>query len=99
MGRFSCNACKFAILLSSGERVGYRDTCSACNADLHSCLNCAHHDPSAYNECRESSSERVADRERANRCDYFTIGTARAAAVDESQHRAKRALDDLFKKT
>ena len=99
MGSFSCSSCGFAIELANGERIGYRDTCSACNADLHTCHNCAHHDPSAYNECRESSAERVGDRERANRCDYFTIGGAQRGAVAETQQRAKSALDDVFKKT
>ena len=103
MGKFSCNACHFAIELASGERIGFRDTCSACSADLHSCHNCAHHDPNAHNECRESSSERVGDRERANRCDYFTVGDRTATDADDRQQLAKNgaksALDDLFKKT
>ena len=98
MGRISCSACEFAIELASGERIGYRDTCSACNADLHSCQNCAHHDLSAYNECRESSAERVGDRERANRCDYFAIADARAGGIAETRQRASNALEDLFKK-
>ena len=99
MERISCHSCQFPIELASGERIGYRDTCSACSADLHCCQNCAHHDPSAYNECRESSAERVGDRERANRCDYFAIGDPGARNVAESQQRTKSALDDLFKKT
>jgi hypothetical protein len=99
MGRQGCSACKFPIELASSERVGFRDTCSSCRSDLHTCHNCAHHDPSAYNECRESSSERVGDRERANRCDYFAIGNAPAGAADESQQQTKNALDDLFKKS
>jgi len=69
-----CFACDERIESGSGERVGFRDTCDRCGADLHVCNNCAFHDPSAYNECRESSSERVSDRERANRCDYFSPG-------------------------
>ena len=43
------------------------------------CLNCRFHDPNAYNECRESSAERVRERDRANRCEYFSPGIARVA--------------------
>ena len=98
MGCFPCNSCRFGIELASGERIGYRETCSACNADLHTCRNCTHHDPSAYNECRESSAERVGDRERANRCDYFEPGASRAGTGDGAEQQAKSALEDLFKK-
>ena len=59
-----CAACNARIVIAAGERIGFRDTCDGCSEDLHCCLNCAHHDPSAYNECREANSERVADRER-----------------------------------
>lgn len=99
MACLSCNSCNFAIELASGERIGYRDTCSACDADLHVCWNCAHHDSSAYNECRESSAERVGDRVRANRCDYFTAGDAQGGMGAQTRQRDKSALDELFKKT
>lgn len=92
-----CHACRSEIQLASGESVGYRESCTRCAADLHVCLNCAHHDPSAYNECRESSAERVLDRDRANRCDYFRPGTGSEAASDERK-RAISSLDSLFKK-
>jgi hypothetical protein len=95
MGCFACDA---AIELASGQRVGFRDACAACGADLHSCRNCGHHDPSAYNECRESSAERVSDRERANRCDYFAPGTAVGGGIDTEEQAARTALDDLFRK-
>ncbi len=82
--------------LSSGERVGFRDTCDGCGQDLHSCLHCAFYDPSAYNECREPNAERVSDRERANRCDYFAPGEGEGGSADPAAARA--ALDALFKK-
>lgn len=91
-----CHACGREIELAAGERVGFRDECPGCGADLHVCLNCAHHDPGAYNECREPSAERVRDRDRANRCDYFTPSAASGAASPQGEPR--RALEDLFKK-
>jgi hypothetical protein len=92
-----CFACGAAVDLASGERIGFRDECPRCRADLHACRNCAHHDPAAYNECREPNAERVADRERANRCDWFAPRAGPAPGVARAP--ASRAqLDSLFKK-
>lgn len=92
-----CHACGREIPLGAGVRVGFRDTCDDCGVDLHVCLGCAHHDAGAYNECTESSAERVLDKERANRCDYFTPG-ARAAGDDAAPAKARAEIDRLFKK-
>ena len=88
-----CHSCRTEIPLAAGESVGFRDACDRCQADLHSCLNCAHHDPAAYNECRESSAERVLDQDRANRCEYFRP-SERASAASEDQGGA---INDLEK--
>jgi len=94
-----CFACGEAIDLASGERVGFRDSCPTCRTDLHVCRNCLHFDPTAYNECRESNAERVADRERANRCDYFSPGRALASGdLSEEREQARDALESLFKR-
>ena len=91
-----CHACGREFELAAGERVGFRDECEACGADLHACRGCAHHDPSAYNECHEPNAERVSDRERANRCDYFSPASGAASAGATTAPRA--SLDALFKK-
>jgi hypothetical protein len=93
-----CFACGAGLSLASGERVGFRDACEACGADLHVCRNCAHHDPSAYNECRESNAERVGDRERANRCDYFAAAAGKRRTGEAGAPDARASLDALFKK-
>jgi hypothetical protein len=93
-----CFACGTPVELRSGERVGFRDACPRCGQDLHVCRNCAHHDPSAYNECREPNAERVDDRERANRCDYFAPGEASATGRADERARGRAGLDALFKK-
>jgi len=94
--RVDCFACGTAVELRTGERVGFRDECPRCRADLHVCRNCSHHDPGAYNECREPGAERVADRERANRCDWFAPRQGPAGAGAQSDARAR--LEGLFKK-
>lgn len=85
--------------IAAGESVGFRAECEACGRDLHVCLNCAHHDASSYNECREPGAERVLERDRANRCDVFRPedGASGNAPVDE-RAKAKAALDALFSK-
>jgi hypothetical protein len=95
-----CAACGASVELAAGERVGVRDACPQCRADLHACRNCRHHDPGARNQCREPASEPVADRERANRCDWFAAaqGDARRSA-DPSRDSARSALDALFRKS
>ena len=92
-----CFVCNSVHELASGERIGFRDTCVKCGADLHVCRTCVHHDPSAYNECRESSSERVSERERANRCDYFSPGSAEGGG-GSPRDESRAALEALFKK-
>ncbi len=93
-----CFACNASIELGPDQRIGFRDSCEGCSTDLHACRNCAHHEPSAYNECRESSAERVSDRGRGNRCEYFTPGTQRGGGLAAKQSTAKSQLDSLFKK-
>jgi hypothetical protein len=93
-----CSACGTPIELASGERVGFRDACHRCGADLHACRNCAHHDAGAYNECREPNAERVSDRERANRCDYFAPAEASDPGAPDARPDPRAALEALFKK-
>jgi hypothetical protein len=93
-----CFSCGAETSLAAGERVGFRDECTGCRADLHCCRNCAHHDPSSYNECRESQAERVDERERANRCDWFAPGAGAGGARAAEQEQARTKLDALFKK-
>jgi len=90
-----CPGCNAEIILRADDRVGFRDDCDACGVDLHACRCCAHYEPGAYNECREPGAERVLDKERANRCDWFSAGEGGAA---DSRDQARADLDALFKK-
>jgi hypothetical protein len=52
----------------------------------------------SYNECRETSADRVVDKEKENYCDYFKMNSKTAAQTTESpKEAAKKKLDDLFK--
>ena len=92
-----CHACGDEIALGP-ERVGFRDECQRCGADLHACCNCAYHDPTSYNECRESSAERVLEKERANRCEYFAPDRGAAGEGATTRAGARADLEKLFRK-
>ncbi len=93
-----CADCNAEITLGSVDRIGFRDTCDACDADLHTCHNCRHHDPAAYNECHEPNAERVSQRDRANRCDWFEPGDQSGGEGPRARDAAKTDLEALFKK-
>lgn len=71
LGMIACYQCQNEIELS--ERVGRKDICPFCGADLHCCRNCKFYDESAHNQCKEPNSEWVSDREKSNFCDYFSF--------------------------
>ncbi|MDQ5987643.1 MAG: hypothetical protein CSYNP_03388 [Syntrophus sp. SKADARSKE-3] len=92
-----CHRCKKLIDLD--DRIGRREMCPSCGADIHVCLNCRFHDPAAYNACREPQAERVLDKDRANFCDYFDFRaeTGQKLMPTAGTPSAKDRLDALFK--
>ena len=93
----SCSACGKELSIDPSARVGRRDSCQHCGADLHCCYNCSFYDQSAYNECRESQAERVLDKDRSNFCDYFSFASGQKAARNSnSKSDTLKDLDDLF---
>jgi hypothetical protein len=89
----SCYGCGAALELQGP--VGRRATCPECEADLHCCMNCRHHDPSAAHQCREPHAEQVANKEASNACDLFQPGDG-ASRRGEAPRDARRALSALF---
>ena len=80
--------------------IGRRETCPHCNRDLRCCKQCDFYDPSAYNECREVSAERIVEKERSNFCDYYAPRGAEKKPQGNMNRtqQAKDALEALFKK-
>lgn len=93
-----CAICKNEVELASGERIAFRDTCERCGTDLHTCIHCTHHDPAAYNSCREPNAERVSDPERANRCEWFSPAANPSGGASSDRDEARSRLEGLFKK-
>lgn len=91
-----CHACHAEVVILT--RIGRRDTCAQCGADLHCCRNCRHHDPFAQNQCREPGTEPVRDREAGNFCDAFAFRDGARAQEADPVAEAKAKLEALFRK-
>lgn len=89
----SCFHCKKPVDIA---RPGRGDACPHCGSDLKVCRNCAFHDRDSYNECRETSAERVKDKEKANFCEFFELRETDAA---QKTYDPFKNLKDLFKAT
>lgn len=97
----NCWQCGQAIKLLTAQKINTRDTCGACDADLHACRGCRHFDPISRNECREVMAEPVTRKDRNNYCDYFSPADSAAAArsPDSDAVSARSSFDQLFKKS
>ena len=90
-----CFACGTSNAVT--DRVGRREECLKCLTDLHVCKNCEFYDVSSYNECRESSAERVVDKEKSHLCEYFKPFSQAQKSQQSSQDLRAKA-EALFKK-
>jgi hypothetical protein len=93
--KFFCHKCNNELVFD--VKMGFRETCHHCAADLHVCKNCQLYDPGAHNGCRESQTDYTPDKEKANFCGYFKFVEG-AREANKDVQKAKAALDALFKK-
>jgi len=98
--RLSCHSCGRDADFEGP--IPRRATCSGCGNDLRCCLNCRHHQVSAYNECSESNAEAVLEKADANFCDWFqpgSVGGSRShgGAADSPEGSSLNDLEELFK--
>jgi hypothetical protein len=91
-----CHRCGADI--GTVERVGRRDACLRCGADLHCCLNCSFYDPAYHNHCREQQAERQVDKQVGNFCDFFAFRRGPASPASSPTATARARLDALFNK-
>ena len=88
------------ICWSCGAHLGAGDyqreaECPSCRKQTHVCRNCRFFKPGRPNDCEEPIAEPVADKQRANFCDYFEPSSdTYQAAPDADALRA--AADKLF---
>ncbi len=91
----------------TGVRVFRNTVCAHCDAYLHACVQCRFYEPTAHNQCLEPQSEYVADRQKANFCEFFKLpgasdakspGGQPGADRDARAQEARSKLEALFKK-
>jgi hypothetical protein len=80
-----------------GNQVGRRDTCPACEAELHACIQCRHFDPQVAKQCKEPFAEVPGDKEGANFCEFFQIGDGGTRGRGEKD-AVLAAAEALFRK-
>jgi len=90
----ACHRCGRAI--EDAGRIGRRDACLGCGAELRCCRNCRFYDPAYHNQCREPQAERQVEKERANFCEYFSLGTTGSRPAPAAEARGR--LDALFRR-
>jgi len=96
---FTCSECGEKIPVS--VVVGHEDKCPRCHHELHTCRNCRFFDPAYNNQCRESRAEPVADKRKANFCEFFEpllkldLHNARSGPTPED---SRQTFENLFKK-
>ena len=93
--KYVCWACNHELDMT--VKVQRRDECPSCEADLHVCKNCRFWDPGSHNECRESTTFYIRDREAANFCMAFEFKTITEADASEADN-ARAKLEAMFNK-
>jgi hypothetical protein len=77
------------------RQPGRSEICEKCSAELHVCLNCARYDRAVAQQCRETRAEPVADKDRANFCDWFEFARRNYSPDDAGNRRADQAREQF----
>jgi hypothetical protein len=89
--------------ITDEEPIGRSLRCAQCGKDLRACKNCRFYLSGTRGDCRETSAEPQADKERANFCDWFSLDKkfrSQSAGQTNEQQKAgasRAAFDNLFK--
>lgn len=83
--------------------VSRTEVCGVCGADVRVCKNCVYYAPGAQYDCRETVDGLVADKERSNFCEAFSLNPSAGiktnapgkSAFDKAK-KARSAFDALF---
>ncbi len=99
-----CYNCAVAL----PEGTDFKGTCPKCGVALHCCKQCAHFEPSTRFQCLKPIPERIAVKDKANECTWFSprVTVARdttpvsplAGPGPRTPLDARLAFDSLFKK-
>ena len=80
------------------ENKVYRNTeCSICGKDAKVCLNCRFYSPGSHWDCSENIREAVREKDRANFCDFFELGSNfKGSKGNDKKDTAKKTFESLF---
>jgi hypothetical protein len=70
--------------------------CPACDRDLKVCLNCEFYSPGSHWDCRESITDPVAEKDKANFCDWFRFKNSTAPGTGTKQAKGREAKKDFL---
>ena len=76
---------------------GRNETCQTCGADLKVCLNCVSHDKTVAYDCRDRRADEIADKDRANFCEYFDMAKKEFRPAEDRLTRKDAAREQLKK--
>jgi predicted RNA-binding Zn-ribbon protein involved in translation (DUF1610 family) len=82
--------------LGPGE-YGRETNCLGCGKPTRICKNCRWHAPGRPNDCEEPVAEPVADKTRANYCEFFEPTANVGSVSGDSADAMRQAAEDLFK--
>lgn len=90
-----CNKCK-KLAVEKGVKVGFREECPFCGADLHTCSHCRYYSLGKPNDCLVPGTDYVRDREANNFCEDFKPKQV-TPEPQNPKKSAKHKFDSLFK--
>lgn len=91
----TCYHCHQEIIeLEPKAQISKGEECPHCKSSLKCCKMCVFYDQLSYNECKEPVAERIVEKEKANFCDYFQLGSIKDAGKDKEDLLA--AASKLF---
>jgi len=93
--KIQCHSCSKDLNLSAAQKILRSEECPYCYASVHCCKMCKFYDPTAYNECKESSADRIVEKEKSNFCDYFILKGGGGSSDDKND--LMDAANALFK--
>lgn len=89
-----CHKCKKKLDLPS-KKIGFKETCFFCEADLHVCKNCKYYSIGKPNDCLVPNTEFISDREKNNFCEDFKIkDTLDSENFKSKKDISKKLFDD-----
>ena len=98
---FRCKHCGEKAL--DVDSIGVASACRKCGGALHACSQCGNFDTSARFECSQPITERIASKQAANTCVYYTpaksFDLTGSRGVGATPDDARAAFDNLFKKS